>query len=477
MSRARLLIAALLVGIVGAGLGGLSVSLGGQQEQGFPHEVHEGLFPLCTGCHEGVPVGDASDLYPEPASCGGCHDGVREARVTWQGPSERIDNVVFDHGEHADELAAAGDPPQDCSACHIPPGGGRLAVASDAQLETCWSCHEASEHQVDAECTTCHVPLAETRFDLARIESLPVPSDHEVGSFLGEDHGRLVAEDAGRCATCHTQERCASCHVDVERQEIASFPAAPADMSLPPATAHYDVPADHVGSAWLATHGLEASRDACATCHTADDCTSCHVAPLPGAIAVLPARADVVAPGVRVMARAPESHGRAFFMQAHTTLAAARDASCATCHQESFCVSCHDAPVGGGYHPPDFLSRHTASAFGRDLECSNCHATPVFCRECHTQVGIVPPGGQRLGPGYHDDGPVWLLRHGQAARQNLESCSTCHRQVDCTQCHGVLGAFKVSPHTASFDAEQAWSRMPYTCLACHIGNPLNGNQP
>jgi hypothetical protein len=176
-----------------------------------------------------------------------------------------------------------------------------------------------------------------------------------------------------------------------------------------------------------------------------------------------------------VVARAPESHGRMFFAEAHGTLAAAAEASCATCHEESYCVSCHDAPMQGGYHPPDFVSRHTASAFGRDTDCATCHSTQAFCRECHLEVGLTPPGGGRLGPGYHDDGPLWLIRHGQGARQNLESCASCHRQVDCTQCHGVLGAFRVSPHSAGFDAERAWARSPRTCLGCHIGDPLSGN--
>jgi len=467
------------VAIVGLGLAALAASLGGEQESAFPHEAHQGLFPLCTGCHEGVPLGEVADFYPEPASCGGCHDGVREVLITWRGPSERIDNVAFDHQAHAAELATAGDPPQDCAACHIAPGGGRLEVADAVQLATCWSCHahEAAEHEVDADCSTCHVPIAETRFDRDRLADLPVPSDHDAGAFLDTEHGRLAGEDVARCATCHTQERCTACHVDTERDAIASMPVAPPGMDLPVAAAHYNVPADHESSEWLAVHGLDASREQCATCHTSNDCMSCHVAPAPEAVAALPRRENVVAPGVLVVARPPDSHGRMFFMQSHPTLAAAGDASCATCHVESFCVSCHDAPVGGGYHPANFVSRHTASAFGRDSECTNCHNTQAFCRQCHVQVGLTPAGGGRLGPGYHDDGPLWLLRHGQGARQNLESCASCHRQVDCTQCHGVLGAFKVSPHTAAFDAERAWSRSPRTCLACHIGNPLNGAQP
>jgi hypothetical protein len=472
MSAGRRLRAATLLACVAVGLGGLAIALRGQETPGFPHETHQGLFPLCTGCHEGIPLGDEAEFYPEPESCSGCHDGVREVSVAWSGPSEAVDNLTFDHQVHAQALAAAGDPAQDCAACHVPPGGGRLAVADEVQLGTCWSCHEATQHQVDAECTTCHIPLAETGFSVARIESLPVPPDHENGAFLASEHGRLVQEEPARCATCHTQERCVSCHVDVERDAIARIPAAPPGMELPPATAHYNVPASHTASDWLTNHGAGASRDACATCHTANDCVSCHVRPFPEAIAALPTRDGVVAPGARLAARAPESHERMFFFQAHSTLAAAGEASCATCHEESFCVSCHDAPPGASYHPRSFLSRHTASAFGRDAECTNCHSTQAFCRACHVQVGIVPPGGRRLGPGYHDDGPLWLLRHGQGARQNLESCASCHRQVDCTQCHGVLGAFKVSPHSAGFDAERAWSRSPRTCLACHVGNPL-----
>jgi len=464
-------LAAVLAAVAVYGLG--AASLDADQEQPFPHEAHQGLFPLCTGCHEGVPAGDVADYFPEPASCAGCHDGVREPQVAWDGPSERVGNVEFVHVEHDAALAAAGDPAQQCASCHIAPGGGRMQVAQGVQLATCWGCHahEATEHQVDAACESCHVPLARTAFDRVRIEQIPVPADHQSAAFLDREHGEQAEAGTGRCATCHTQERCASCHVDAERDEIAAMPAAPAGMELPLAVAHYNEPTTHLERQWLTLHGAEASRETCATCHTSNDCTSCHVQPLPAAVRAMPARDDVSAPGVHVVARPPESHESAFFMQAHTGLAAAGSATCATCHEESFCVSCHDAPVGGGYHPNDFVARHTADAFGRDTECSNCHNTAVFCRECHVQVGITSRG--RLGPGYHDDGPIWLLRHGQAARQNLESCASCHRQVDCTQCHGELGAFKISPHTLAFDAERAWVRSPRTCLACHVGNPLN----
>jgi hypothetical protein len=461
------LVAAAAITVVGSALG-----VAGLQEQPFPHAPHQGLFPVCTGCHEGVPLGDADAYYPRPATCQQCHDGVRETVVAWAGPSGRIDNLTYDHAGHDAEVAAAGEAAQSCVTCHVQPGGERMAVADDIQVASCWTCHQGGDHEVDADCTVCHVSLAETRFDRARIESFVVPTDHDAGAFLDERHGSLVQEDVTRCATCHTQERCAACHVDVGVEAIAGFPAAGPDLDLPDYGAHYNEPATHVAADWLQTHGTEASRDGCATCHTSDDCASCHLGPTTAAIDQLPTRQDVAAPGVMLQPQPPASHGSFFFMKAHTTLAAASDATCATCHEERFCVSCHDGPPGGGYHPPDFVSRHAADAFGQDTECANCHSSREFCRACHSEIGLASLGGRGGTTEYHDDGPVWLLRHGQAARQNLEGCAGCHREVDCTQCHSEVGAFQVSPHRSGFDAERAWQRSARTCLACHVGNPL-----
>jgi hypothetical protein len=239
--------------------------------------------------------------------------------------------------------------------------------------------------------------------------------------------------------------------------------------------ARYPEPASHLDDGWLDAHQQQATVRECSTCHTGDDCMTCHVVSTPDLVAALPRRADVVAPGVQLESRSPESHESLFFMQAHSILAASDQTSCATCHVERFCVECHDAGVGDGYHPPNFMVRHSADAYGRDYECANCHEPAVFCRACHEDLGLA--GQRTVTAGYHDATPLWLLQHGQAARQNLESCASCHKQVDCTRCHGVLGAFKVSPHTQDFDPERAWLQSPRTCLACHIGNPNNGGAP
>lgn len=452
----------------------LAVSATGVQEGGFPHERHAGLFPLCAGCHQGIEAGD-TPTYPDPVLCGRCHDGVTVAEVSWQGRSRPRSNVVFDHTEHAASLRGAGDPTQSCEACHSAAPDRRMSVDARAELDTCWSCHahRTDEHfDVASECETCHVPLVESGFGLARLEALPRPASHDDPLFIAEEHGRAAPGHADRCATCHTADRCAACHVDATILEIAAIPRAPAGMELPAARVVYPPPASHVDEGWLDEHKLQVPVRECSTCHTQDDCRSCHVGVVPGIVEALPRRADTEAPGVGLTTHAPESHRSMFFLGTHATLAAAEQRSCNVCHTESFCVDCHDGPADGGYHPPSFVARHSAEAFARSAECATCHSAEVFCRACHVESGFQSRG--RLGAGYHDAEPVWLLRHGQAARQSLETCASCHRQNDCVQCHGVLGAFSVSPHTRDFDAVGAWARSPRTCLACHVSNPVRG---
>jgi hypothetical protein len=468
------------VGLALALLIGLGTAFGtaiGRQEDPFPHEDHEGLFPVCSGCHQGIADGDVADFYPDPLQCAGCHDGREEERVGWIGPSERTTNVIFDHREHAAQLIAAGDSAQSCEACHSGPAG-RMSVDEVEEVETCWSCHdhERDSHYETAEtftCDPCHVPLARSGFDRSRIEALPVPAEHEGPDFLLDRHGDEVEQDPTRCSTCHTSDRCASCHVVADREEITQIPPAPPGMTQPVWDAEYPVPASHEPRDWSTDHAVTASgQGECATCHTSNDCLSCHVARVPEVIALFPDREAVAAPGAGLEERAPETHESLFFMAAHSSLAAADAGTCATCHTESSCVACHDGPANGGYHPPNFVARHSADAFARAEECATCHSTAAFCRACHEGGGLG--GSARLGPGYHDAEPIWLLRHGQPARQNLESCASCHQQSDCVQCHGDLGAFQVSPHRPGFDARAAWLRSPRTCLACHTSNPVGG---
>ncbi len=467
-----LVLAALAGGLVAAAVRAAPLpSVTASQEARFPHARHAGLFPVCTGCHASAAGGEPG--YPDPSLCARCHDGRELREVSWRGPAPVPSNLAFGHAAHSGALAEAGRPVQSCEACHAASGTDRMSIGRRAEVTACFSCHEgtAEGHLAGGPaCQACHVPLADAELDVGWIAGLPVPEDHRSGAFVPEAHEGAASGDAARCATCHTVERCLACHVNEDEPVLARIPAARPDQELPPAVAGYPVPRSHREEGWLDRHGGAAELRACDTCHTSDDCLSCHVGRVPEIVERLPARADVRAPGAGVRRAPPPSHRSPFFLQAHRTLAAADDGGCTTCHTEAACVGCHDAASGGSYHPSDFTLTHSADAFGREDECATCHDTAVFCRSCHVESGLGSSG--RLGAGYHDAEPLWLLRHGGAARQSLESCASCHQQRDCVQCHGVLGSFGVNPHRDGFDARAARSAAPATCLACHLGDPL-----
>jgi len=141
---------------------------------------------VCAGCHQGIDGEDLGAFYPDPELCVQCHDGQQEERVSWTGPAESTSNVSFTHSEHIAELERARDAPLACETCHSDPAGDRMSVDAAEELESCWSCHahETESHYESGTCETCHVTLSETDFDVARIQALPTPEDHESGLFL-----------------------------------------------------------------------------------------------------------------------------------------------------------------------------------------------------------------------------------------------------------------------------------------------------
>ena len=437
------------------------------RQQPFPHQEHARLFSFCEGCHE-MDTGERGVMYPEPALCGRCHDGVQEERVTWAPPAPARSNLDFDHAAHARDAA---NDRLGCEDCHVPTGAARMAVRR-AVAPGCLGCHahQAREHYADADCASCHVRLVDTRFAADRIATLPQPADHASARFLSVRHGELTADAVAACEVCHTQERCAACHVNAASvPAITRMAAAPPSLALPPAAARYEEPASHEAATFANEHGDGIRPESCGACHSRDDCAACHVSPLPAAAAALPARAGSAAPGAMLRRAAPASHAAPGFPVDHAAAAATDASSCTACHAGTSCNECHDAQRRAVFHADHFMARHSAEAYGRRLECSGCHETRTFCHDCHRRLGMQTEG--RLNPGFHDAEPLWLLRHGGAARRTLESCTTCHRQQDCLQCHSTLGAFRISPHGSDFDARAAQRRNPIICKACHIGDP------
>lgn len=454
------------------GAAALAVGLPGQQ-LAFPHRRHARLFPLCAGCHDMSGARDA--FYPEPAVCARCHDGQQTARVTWAPPTPKPGNVRFSHARH-ERATSRENPPLDCAACHAT-GTGRMQVGA-ARAPTCLDCHahRATSHFADASCSTCHVSLAEASFTAQALQELPQPPDHGRADFLST-HGAGSGENAN-CRFCHVRDQCADCHVNSAAvQEIQQLPPAPPVLAVRALEPEYPVPESHERPDFITAHGRLARTSSCAACHTRESCTTCHTGRLPDAVAALTPASATEAPGVTIrqagLARTamPLTHAAPAFRIDHGNLAATRPESCSTCHARQECEACHDAPARPAYHPPNFMASHSSAAYTGRLECSNCHERTTFCRECHAQTGQTSTG-RLVSPVFHDAEPLWLLRHGGAARRGLESCTSCHAQRDCLQCHSTLGAFKVNPHGRDFDARRAQERNPIICRACHVGDPI-----
>ena len=463
----------------------MAASRGTWPQQGrFPHDKHARLFPLCTTCHAGV-VEPVRPMWPDPSGCASCHDGVVEARISWEPPTRPGgSNLRFTHEAHSRAVTAR-DPAdstliRNCSACHTETGAPRMAV-QHAVIGRCLDCHGLRGPHVDVPseaCATCHVPLTEAPGLTTRdIEHFPRPRSHDDPGFRLGGHGRLArvvnrasgqVGIAASCATCHARNLCITCHVNAAESPVIA--ALAIDERSPVFAFSQPVPASHARSDFLRVHGRDAQRGtaSCATCHTRESCTTCHVGAPPRAVAALAAAGPDRATGAQVTRKPPRSHTRDF-RERHGADANARPRTCETCHVRSMCLDCHRPDVGAPsrYHASGFLTRHPSSAYAREANCGDCHNAAQFCQSCHQQAGVV--AARRIGTArYHDAFRGFSLGHGQAARQSLESCASCHAERDCTACHSAVGGgFRFNPHGPGFNAARVRSKNPSVCIACH----------
>ena len=461
-------------------------------ERRFPHRRHEKLFPTCTGCHAGITTGAAEAMFPAPESCTGCHNGTDARRVTWNGPSRTASNLRFQHPTHAQRVRASGDS-LDCLGCHGV-GADRTTrlwmVVRRAPPTECITCHahEAPAHlAASAKCETCHVPLVRAvALGDSVIARFPKPPSHDDPSWTGAHKPTSAAEQL-RCATCHTSESCARCHVNAATLgAVTSLGSDPRVARLVRGRAPvYPVPVTHRDEAFASRHGAlaKSSIGTCANCHAQQSCTACHIGPL-GAkvISRLPRATPGTAPGVQLrgidpafppaLMRTAFAHPAppadtviptrvrvhaAGFERAHGPAAASGPLDCAGCHQQRFCTTCHQGNGERRYHQFNFVARHASDAYARETSCASCHNTETFCRACHRESGLAGAATRNRAGAAHGAQPLWLLQHGQAARQGLQSCAGCHQQTDCLRCHSTVTQ-RVNPHGPDFDARRMRAR-------------------
>ena len=494
---------------IAAGVLGLVASIAwvraALDERRFPHRTHERLFPTCTGCHEGIVSGVASTMFPAAATCTGCHNGRDAKVISWTGPSRTPSNLRFDHVVHARRAERAGDS-LDCTACHGV-GSDRAnrpwMVVQRAPPAECITCHahSAPAHLASsARCETCHVPLTRAvALTDSAVASFPKPPSHSDPGWISAHRPASAAEQV-RCATCHSSDSCARCHVNVATLGAAAALGPDARMArlVRGRAAVYPVPATHRAASFASAHGPAAKSQAttCANCHAQQSCLTCHIGRLGrDVIAKLPRATATTAPGVQLrgvdpgfppaFTQAAFAHAAApdttrptrvrvhpsGFDRAHGPTASSGRMDCAGCHQQRFCTTCHQGAGDRRYHQFNFVARHASDAYARETSCASCHNTETFCRACHSQSGLAGTVARSRAGAAHGAQPLWLLQHGQAARQGLQSCAGCHQQTDCLRCHSTVTQ-RVNPHGPDFDARRMRSRSKVVCGYCHIGDPL-----
>lgn len=450
-----------------------------QQQPPFDHTQHAKLFVGCNTCHAGA-THRGAPMFPPATACASCHDGTTARRIAWRTPTApRASNLRFDHLQHAESRRLRGDTTQRCADCHADAGAPWMTVRAPSAPQ-CISCHSGGSGthltQPDSACATCHVPLARaTALSRARIARFPAPPSHLAPDFMrATGHGVQAKPISGTtrvaqsCATCHAREFCASCHVNApETATIQALEPDPRSLLLPHVL---KAPASHAGADFERRHGSAALKSvtSCRTCHTQESCLTCHRSEVPAPVKFLYAAGPGRGPGAQTTRHAPSSHIPGWPTH-HGAVAAASMRSCTSCHARQECLTCHvpNAATRNSYHPAAYVTRHPADAYSRASSCTNCHNTGQFCQSCHQQSGLTTKRTLLGAAGYHDGNRQFFLGHGQAARQSLESCVSCHVERDCLTCHSVVGGRSFDPHGPGFDPVQMLKKNPQLCIACH----------
>lgn len=349
-----------------------------------------------------------------------------------------------------------------CEFCHENVGSSTSAATLDIPGHAaCESCHEdwigeKGKAEPVEECVRCHVdPNVVTTYEAAAKLVIPRPN-------LNFPHKSHV--DAG--------VKCVECHKDVPKKTLATRDDYP-------------------------------TMDRCVECHAergvSTACGTCHLTQPSG-------RLITELPQGKLMPRRLHTfaiHDPAFLRE-HAVPAKRDKQYCNSCHNEDFCLTCHDG-VGrdARFHPGDWLALHGSRAKIDDNRCQSCHRLQTYCMDCHVRSGVasVNPGALvaavqnlserrtirregNVATGPHPmaaDGwitPTSRNFHGFFAQRNIRTCASCHQEQYCITCHSsqFLGPGKFgtglggNPHGANPQRLRdgtARSHNARMCLKCH----------
>ena len=160
---------------------------------------------------------------------------------------------------------------------------------------------------------------------------------------------------------------------------------------------------------------------------------------------------------------------------------------CSACHTTSYCIDCHYntrklSDVKGEetdlvlIHQVNLLNSHGIKAQTNNFRCISCHDTS-YCSSCHAIAGIASWNSTVAQSPFSIHPPGWRDKnssyfHGKQARNNIAVCASCHDTTDkkthpdCVSCHRF-----VNPHPSNWSDHDIDSE---TCKVCH-GNRSGQN--
>ena len=384
-----------------------------------------------------------------------------------EGPSpvifpEQAMPLRFNHKKHVKELGMT------CTTCHQ---AAKTSVnAADSLLPPatrCDSCHGTDHRDLSAvstdearplgQCGFCHLGYDAKKANVVARVILPRPN-------LRFNHRKHVVGERMPCARCHGK---------VEELELATRDQLPRMKEC--VTCHVLGQSD-AGKVSVTGKGKASGR--CVTCHLTEHKTGMLTTSFASGKLLPP-------PWLNGAGHGPD------FIERHKRVAGNDSQFCANCHQERFCVGCHDGSVRPRQvHPNDFVSQHAIAARQNNPRCTSCHQQQSFCLTCHQRAGVAMSGpiANFANRGrFHPPKSIWSdgarssQHHAWEAQRNLNACVSCHQERDCLSCHATrqvggrggglpVGVGQsVNPHPAGFRARcaQALRQNPRPCLTCH----------
>ena len=377
---------------------------------------------------------NAFRLFLMAALAGGSLTSCKPARTVSMETHEDARTSLFPHEKHG---------ALDCVDCHAAiPKATKLGEAQLPGLAKCEECHPDIRKPTDEATRNAAAAAASLR---AR-----APREYQI-SFNHADHLTYVK-------TKEPNDACKTCHKDEQLPEVGAPRSTAPQMQACTACHHH------------ATEVAQAK------------CTPCHVS----------LRRFPLKP---IEALAGFSH-QGNFVKEHGKLARTSVETCAQCHDQTYCATCHATATvpfrpeiqfpenveANFIHRGDYVSRHQIEAAADGSRCRKCHGS-FFCDSCHTEQNISRRNTIAGGAPRNPHPPGWATPgsgdfHGTAARQNIITCAGCHDQQGaanlCVTCHrslgpGIPGVAGKSPHAPGFASKHGREeiRKNGMCVACH----------